>query len=71
MTVLLSMNAFDRTITYKGSTKLINDDYWETEISPILVPMWDSPKDKLELFVYRDDGYHLIQRYKYSRNFKW
>lgn len=70
MTVLLSMNAFDRTITYKGSTKLINDDYWETEISPILVPMWDSPKDKLELFVYRDDGYHLIQRYKYSRNFK-
>ena len=30
------MNAFDKTITYKGTSKTINDDYWEREIAPII-----------------------------------
>lgn len=69
-TVLLSLNAFDRTISYKGSLRTINDDYWEREISPILVPMWDSPKDRLELFYYKEDNTFLVQRNKYIKNFK-
>ena len=72
----LVLNPFERTIQYKNVKKEINDDYWETNLAPILTPLWDSPKDRLELFVYRENGSHLIQRSKYKRNhktgeFKW
>jgi hypothetical protein len=69
-TVLLNFNAFERTVSYKGSSKVFNDDFWEKEISPILTPLWDSPRDRLEMFVYKDDGYFLVQRNKYIKNFK-
>ena len=64
------MNAFDRTITYLGTSKTINDDYWEKEIDPILTPIWSTPKDRLEYFVYREDKSFSVQRNKYVRNFK-
>lgn len=72
----LVLNAFERTIQYKNTQKQINDDYWETNIIPILSPLWDSPKDRLELFVYRENGSFLIQRSKYKKDyrtgeFKW
>lgn len=70
MKALLSMNAFDRTITYLGTSKTINDDYWEQEIDPILTPVWSTPKDRLEYFVYREDKSFSVQRNKYVRNFK-
>ena len=47
----LYLNAFDKSIQYEGVMKTIDDDYWTKEIVPILYPMWDSDKDKLELFV--------------------
>ena len=65
------LNPPERTIQYKNVIKEINDDYWETVIAPILVPNWDSPKDRLELFIYREEsGSYLIQRSKYSKNLK-
>lgn len=70
MKALLSMNAFDRTITYLGTSKTINDDYWEQEIDPILTPVWSTPKDRLEYFVYREDKSFSVQRNKYTKNFK-
>ena len=47
----LYLNAFDKTIQYEGVMKTIDDDYWASDIVPILYPMWDSDKDKLEVFV--------------------
>ena len=67
---LLTLNAFDKTINYKGISKTINDDFWEREIAPIITPVWDTPKDRLELFVYKEDKTCLVQRNKYVRNFK-
>jgi hypothetical protein len=67
---LLTLNAFNKTINYKGISKTINDDYWEREIAPIITPIWDTPKDRLELFVYKEDKTYLVQRNKYVRNFK-
>ena len=67
-TAQLVFNAFDRVITYQGVTKQLNDDFWDTQISPIIRPLWDSDKDRLELFVYREDGTCLIQRSKYRRD---
>ena len=64
------LNALDRTIQYKGIQKQITDSYWESDISPLLYPLWDSAKDKLEMFVYRLDDTFLIQRNKYKKNFK-
>ena len=31
---------------------------------------WDNPKDRLELFVYKEDGSYLIEKNKYTKNFK-
>ena len=46
----LYLNAFDKTIQFEGVMKTIDDDYWTSDIVPILYPLWDSDKDKLELF---------------------
>ncbi len=72
----LYLNAFDKSIQYEGVMKTIDDDYWTKEIVPILYPMWDSDKDKLELFVEYKDTTAKMNKTKYSRNqktgeFKW
>ena len=72
----LYLNAFDKNIQYEGIMKTIDDDYWTKEIVPILYPLWDSDKDKLELFVQYKDGTSRMNKTKYSRNqktgtFKW
>ena len=51
--VELYLNALDKTIQYKNIRKEINDAYWNSDIIPLLYPLWDDPKDKLETFVYR------------------
>ena len=72
----LYLNAFDKTIQYEGVMKTIDDDYWASDIVPILYPLWDSDKDKLELFVkYKDDTVKM-NKTKYQRNqktgaYKW
>ena len=50
------LNAIERSIQYQGIRKDITDSYWETDISPLLYPLWDSAKDKLEVFLVRKDG---------------
>tara|TARA_B100000902_G_scaffold243299_1_gene230404 strand:- start:457 stop:1461 length:1005 start_codon:yes stop_codon:yes gene_type:complete len=69
-TAQMIFNAFDRIVSYQGVKKQFNDDYWNTEIDPIITPLWNSDKDQLELFVYHVDGTYLIQRSKYKRDHK-
>lgn len=66
----LFLNAYEKTISYKGVQKQINDTFWEDHFVPILYPLWDNPKDRLELFVYKEDGSYLIEKNKYTKNFK-
>tara|TARA_B100000035_G_scaffold232141_1_gene200382 strand:+ start:1253 stop:2173 length:921 start_codon:yes stop_codon:yes gene_type:complete len=66
----LFLNAYEKTISYKGVQKQINDTFWEEHFVPILYPLWDNPKDRLELFVYKEDGSYLIEKNKYTKNFK-
>ena len=66
-TAQMIFNAFDRIVSYQGVKKQFNDDYWNSEIEPIITPLWNSDKDALELFVYHSDGTYLIQRSKYKR----
>ena len=72
----LYLNAFDKTIQHEGVMKTIDNDYWTSEIVPILYPMWDSDKDKLELFVQYKDSTVKMNKTKYQRNqktgvYKW
>ena len=72
----LYLNAFDKTIQYEGVMKTIDDDYWTSDIVPILYPLWDSDKDKLELFVQYKDNTVKMSKTKYQRNqktgaYKW
>ena len=72
----LYLNAFDKTIQYEGVMKTIDDDYWASDIVPILYPLWDSDKDKLELFVQYKDNTVKMNKTKYQRNqktgaYKW
>ena len=72
----LYLNAFDKTIQYEGVMKTIDDDYWASDIVPILYPMWDSDNDKLELFVQYKDNTVKMNKSKYQRNqktgvYKW
>ncbi len=64
------MNALDKTIQYKNIRKEITEHYWSTEITPLLYPLWDDSKDRLETFVYREDDTYSVARCKYKKNFK-
>jgi len=68
--VALYVNAVNRTIQKNGVTKIINDDFWIKNIVPILYPVWDSDKDKLETFVYYKDDTAFMAKNKYQRNQK-
>ena len=48
----LYLNAFDKNIQVDGIIKTIDDGFWTKEIVPILYPLWDSDKDKLEAVPY-------------------
>ena len=70
------MNAFDKSIQVDGIMKTIDDDFWTKEIAPILYPLWDSDKDKLEVFTKYKDGTARMNKTKYQRNqktgqYKW
>jgi hypothetical protein len=74
--ILLYVNAMNRTMSRKGITKEISDEFWTSEIIPILYPMWDSDRDKMETFVRYSDGVSAINKTKYQRNqktgeYKW
>ena len=72
----LYLNAFDMNIQVDGIIKTIDDDFWTTNIVPILYPLWDSDKDKLEVFTKYKDGTAKMNKTKYQRNqktgeYKW
>ena len=72
----LYLNAFDKNIQVDGIIKTIDDGFWTKEIVPILYPLWDSDKDKLEVFVKYKDGTAKMNKTKYQRNqktgtYKW
>ena len=72
----LYLNAFDKNIQVDGIIKTIDDDFWTTDIVPILYPLWDSDKDKLEVFTKYKDGTAKMNKTKYQRNqktgeYKW
>ena len=74
--VLLYVNAINRTMTRKGITKEIGDDFWQSDIAPILYPTWDSDRDKLESLIRYSDGKTIINKVKFQRNqktkeYKW
>lgn len=68
--VILYLNALNKTITYKNITKLISDSFWEQNFIPVLYPMWDSDRDRLEIFSYSADGSVYIAKNKYVKDFK-
>lgn len=68
--VALYLNAMDRTIQKDGVTKTISDDFWTSDIVPILYPVWDSDRDKLESYVRYKNGATLINKNKNVRNQK-
>lgn len=75
-TVALYVNATTRQMQRDGITKSISDQYWADEIVPILYPVWDSDRDKLESFIYYKDGTSKMLKNKYQRNqktgeYKW
>ena len=72
----LYLNAFDKSIQVDGIMKTIDDDFWTANIVPILYPLWDSDKDKLEVFTKYKDGTAKMNKTKYQRNqktgqYKW
>lgn len=74
--VALYLNAINRTMAKNGVTKVITDDFWKDEIVPILYPLWDSDKDKLESFIRYKTGVSLMNKNKFQRNqktgeYKW
>lgn len=74
--VLLYVNAINRTMTRKGITKEIGDDFWQSDIAPILYPTWDSDRDKLESLIRYSDGKTIINKVKFQRSqktkeYKW
>lgn len=75
-TVALFVNATTRQIQCDGLTKSISDDYWTAEISPVLYPLWDSDRDKLESFIFYKDETSKMLKNKYQRDqktkaYKW
>lgn len=75
-TVALYVNATTRQMQRDGITKSISDQYWTDEVVPILYPIWDSDRDKLESFIYYKDGSAKMLKNKYQRNqktgeYKW
>jgi len=66
----LYLNASQKSITYKNKTHTITQDFWQQNFVNLLYPLWDSDKDKLEIFSYSSTGEVLITKNKYLKNFK-
>ena len=68
-TLILTLNAVQKTVNYRGVTRDISDTYWNDEIIPLLHPNWDTDKDRLINFLYYDTGAFLARRRKFVKNF--
>lgn len=66
----LYLNVSQKSITYKHKTQTIRPDFWQQNFVNLLYPLWDSDKDKLQIFSYSSKGEVLIAKNKYIKNFK-
>ena len=66
----VSIAALNRTITRGGYSRTFTDKDWETFITPIIYPLWDSDKDILVSFNYQDSPVEKwsCDKKKYVRN---
>ena len=67
---VLILNALNRSISYAQITKNISDTFWSEEIVPLLYPLWETEKNKIETFVKYDDESFYVSKNKFVRNHK-
>ena len=65
--VILHMNTLSKSISYRGVIKYFDDKSWDTDIIPLLYPLWHSDRDKLEVFTSFKSGAYQVTRNKYTR----
>jgi len=68
--VKLYVNALDKSIMANNITKVFPNDEWTLKILPIIYPIWDSDRDRLETFAYFQDGDAFMTKNKYRKNAK-
>lgn len=66
--LILSLNALQKQVNYRGIIREISDSYWQDEINPRLYPIWDTDKDRLIQLNYYDTGGFHAKRRKFVRN---
>ena len=72
----LYLNCLNRTMQINGVYKTFDETFWSDNFVPILYPVWDSDRDRLETFVRMKDGSTHMNKNKYVRNqktgqYKW
>lgn len=67
--VILQLNTVAHSISYQSVTKYVDDSFWNTEIIPILYPLWHSDRDKLEIFAALEGDTYYVTRNKYTRDY--
>jgi len=65
----IQLDVINQVIEYKGSEKVIPENYWKDTLAPYLYPLWDSDKDKLVMFTWCSNGVYLAKRRKYVKDF--
>jgi len=68
--IILQVNGLQRTITYRGILKNVDDDYWKDIFLPKIYPFWDSDRDRLLRYTYYSDGSSFVERKKWVKDFK-
>jgi hypothetical protein len=66
----LYLNASQRSITYKHKIQTISESFWQQNFVDVLYPLWDSDRDKLQIFSYSSTGQVMVVKNKYLKNFK-
>ena len=64
----LYLNCLNRTMQINGVYKTFDETFWSDNFVPILYPVWDSDRDRLETFVRMKDGSTHMNKNKYVRN---
>jgi len=66
----IQISGLNKTIVRGGYSRTFTDKDWETFITPIIYPLWDSDKDLLITFTYQDSPVETwkCDKKKYVRN---
>ena len=68
--IILQVNGLQRTITFRGILKNVDDDYWKNTFLPKIYPFWDSDRDRLVRYTYYSDESCFVERKKWIKDFK-